>query len=155
MTSGAAWSIDVDRRYANAPMQRQLSGLTEVLRRADCVVYPIDIAGLRESGAGPLGQSGRGEDFLFALARGTGGELLQNGNDLGEQIARVAERTSLIYVLTYRPASGVAGGATRCASGAVKGARVSRAPAITTGAPSARLAVSGASRPRTSSRTRS
>jgi VWFA-related protein len=105
MTSGSAWTIDVDRRYANAPMQRQLTGLTEVLRRADCVVYPVDVAGLRESGDGPLGQSGRGEDFLFALARGTGGDLIKNGNDLNEQIARIAERTSLTYVLTYRPAS--------------------------------------------------
>jgi VWFA-related protein len=127
MTSGAAWTIDVDRRYANAPMQRQLSGLTEVLRRADCVVYPIDIAGLRESGAGPLGQSGRGEDFLFALASGTGGELLQNGNDLNEQIARIAERTSLIYVLTYRPASESREGAYHAlrVRTRVKGARVS------------------------------
>jgi VWFA-related protein len=127
MTSGAAWSIDVDRRYANAPMQRQLSGLTEVLRRADCVVYPIDIAGLRESGDGPLGQSGRGEDFLFALARGTGGELLQNGNDLNEQIARIAERTSLVYVLTYRPASESREGAYHAlrVRTRVKGARVS------------------------------
>jgi VWFA-related protein len=127
MISGAAWSIDVDRRYANAPMQRQLSGLTEVLRRADCVVYPIDIAGLRESGSGPLGQSGRGEDFLFALARGTGGELLGNGNDLSEQIARIAERTSLVYVLTYRPASEPREGAYHAlrVRTRVKGARVS------------------------------
>jgi VWFA-related protein len=127
MTSGAAWTIDVDRRYANAPMQRQLSGLTEVLRRADCVVYPIDIAGLRDSGDGPLGRSGRGEDFLFALAQGTGGELIKNGNDLGEQIARIAERTSLTYVLMYRPASKPREGAYHAlrVRTRVKGARVS------------------------------
>jgi len=105
MMSGAAWSIDVDRRYANAPIERQLSEVTEVLRRSDCVVYPIDIAGLQESGDGALGRSGRGEDFLFALAQETGGELIRNGNDFGEQIARVALRTSLTYVLSYRPAT--------------------------------------------------
>ena len=127
MMSGAAWTIDVDRRYANAPMQRQLSETTEVLRRADCVVYPIDIAGLRESGDGPLGKSGRGEEFLFALAQGTGGELIQNGNDLGEQIARIAERTSLTYVLTYRPASESREGAYHAlrVRARIKGARVS------------------------------
>lgn len=105
MMSGAAWSIDVDRRYANAPIERQLSGVTDVLRRSDCVVYPIDVAGLKKSGDGALGRSGRGEDFLFALAQGTGGEVIRNGNDLGEQISRVALRTSLTYVLSYRPAT--------------------------------------------------
>jgi VWFA-related protein len=127
MMSGAAWTIDVDRRYANAPMQRQLTGVTEVLRRSDCVVYPIDIAGLQEPGDGALGRSGRGEDFLFALAQATGGEVIRNGNDVGEQIARVAERTSLTYVLSYRPATESKDGtyhALRVRT-RVKGARVS------------------------------
>ena len=48
MLSGAAWSIDVDRRYANAPMRKQLADTAELLRRSDCVVYPIDIAGIRK-----------------------------------------------------------------------------------------------------------
>jgi VWFA-related protein len=127
MMSGAAWTIDVDRRYANAPIERQLSETTELLRRADCVVYPIDIAGLRESADVSLGTSGRGEDFLFALAQGTGGELIQNGNDLGDQIARIAERTSLTYVLAYRPASESRDGAYHAlrVRTRVKGARVS------------------------------
>ncbi len=127
MMSGAAWSIDVDRRYANAPIGRQLSGVTEVLRRSDCVVYPIDIAGLRDSGDGALGKSGRGEDFLFALAQETGGEVIRNGNDVGEQIARVAERTSLTYVLSYRPATESKEGAYHAlrVRTRVKGARVS------------------------------
>lgn len=128
MMSGAAWTIDVDRRYANAPMQRQLTDVTEVLRRSDCVVYPIDIAGLRDSGdGGPLGKNGRGEDFLFALAQATGGEVIRNGNDFDAQIARVADRTSLTYVLSYRPESESKDGtyhALRVRT-RVKGARVS------------------------------
>jgi len=99
--SGDAWSIDFDRRYANVPMQKQLVDTAELLRRSDCVVYPIDIAGVRNSSDGTIAPSERGEDFLFAFAHGTGGELIRNGNNLLEQIARVEEKTSLTYVLSY------------------------------------------------------
>src|SRR5258708_310831 len=34
MMSGAAWSIDVDRRYASGPVQRQLDGAVDLLRRS-------------------------------------------------------------------------------------------------------------------------
>jgi VWFA-related protein len=127
--SGDAWSIDFDRRYANTPMQKQLTDTTELLRRSDCVVYPVDIAGLRGSSDGSIAPSERGEDFLFALAQGTGGELIRNGNDLLAQISRVEEKTNLTYVLTYSPSSRADGKyhpirvRTR-----VKGARVSARP---------------------------
>lgn len=45
----------------------------------------------------------RGEDALFAFASGTGGELLSDDNDLEAQIRRVADRTSLTYVLSFSP----------------------------------------------------
>jgi len=107
--SGASWAIDYDKRYANAPVQNQLKETSELLRRSDCVVYPIDIAGLRTSSDGSVGLHQRGEDFLFALAHGTGGELIRNGNDIDRQIARIEEKTSLTYVLSYsssRPPDG-------------------------------------------------
>ncbi|HYK42083.1 MAG TPA: VWA domain-containing protein [Thermoanaerobaculia bacterium] len=127
--SGAAWSIDFDRRYANSPMQKQLADTAELLRRSDCVVYPVDIAGLRSSSDGTIAPAERGEDFLFALAHGTGGELIRNGNDLSTQIARVEEKTSLTYVLSYSSSASSDGKyhpirvRTR-----VKGARVSARP---------------------------
>jgi VWFA-related protein len=127
--SGAAWSIDFDRRYSNSPMQKQLADTAELLRRSDCVVYPVDIAGIRNSSDGTIAPAERGEDFLFALAHGTGGELIRNGNDLLGQIARVEEKTSLTYVLTYSSSASPDGGyhpirvRTR-----VKGARVSARP---------------------------
>lgn len=103
--SGAAWSIDYDRRYTNTPMTKQLSDTAELLRRSDCVVYPVDIAGLRTSADGAIAPAERGEEFLFALAHGTGGELIRNGNDLAAQIARIEEKTSLTYVLSYASSS--------------------------------------------------
>lgn len=62
--SGAAWSIDYDRRYANSPMSKQLSDTAELLRRSDCVVYPLDIAGLRTSSDGAIAPAERGKSFF-------------------------------------------------------------------------------------------
>jgi len=103
---GRFWAVDLDRRSTNTALQRQLDDTLTLLRRSDCVVYPIDIGGLKADGDVTVGApSGRahGEDALFAFATGTGGELLRNGNDLGDQLRRVAEKTSLTYVLTFRP----------------------------------------------------
>ncbi|HEY6147054.1 MAG TPA: VWA domain-containing protein, partial [Thermoanaerobaculia bacterium] len=127
--SGASWSIDFDRRYANTPMQKQLADTAELLRRSDCVVYPVDIAGLRTPSDGTIAPAERGEDFLFTLAHATGGELIRNGNDILAQIARVEEKTNLTYVLSYSSSANADGNyhpirvRTR-----VKGARVSARP---------------------------
>ena len=104
MTSGASWSIDVDRRYASGPIRRQLDGAVELLRRSDCIVYAIDVAGLADAGAGDatIGHTDRGADSLFAFAHGTGGELIARGNDFGDSLSRVAQRLSVTYVLTFR-----------------------------------------------------
>ena len=103
MFSGSFWTFDVDRRYPNSPLQRDLSDTVGLFRRSDCVVYPIDISGLQAEGDPNLGSSpGRGEEFLFALAHGTGGELIRNANDLTAQLKRIAEKTSLTYVLSFQ-----------------------------------------------------
>jgi VWFA-related protein len=100
---GRLWALDVDRRSANTPLQRQLDETLKVFRRSDCIVYPIDIGGLRADSDVSLGAVRRGEDALFAFANGTGGEVLRNGNDLSSQMGRIAEKTSLTYVLTFKP----------------------------------------------------
>jgi VWFA-related protein len=100
---GRLWALDVERRSANTPLQRQLDETLKLFRRSDCIVYPIDIAGLKVEGDASLGAVRRGEDALFAFANGTGGEVLRNGNDLTSQLRRIAEKTSLTYVLTFKP----------------------------------------------------
>jgi VWFA-related protein len=124
---GRLWALDVDRRSANTPLQRQLNETLTVFRRSDCVVYPIDIGGLKADGDVSLGAVRRGEDALFAFANGTGGELLRNGNDLSAQMRRIAEKTSLTYVLTFRPTKSVGEGKFHTLKVRVKskGARVS------------------------------
>jgi VWFA-related protein len=102
MYGGKFWTFDVDRRFADGPLQRDLAETIGLFQRSDCVVYPIDISGLKTEGDPSLGASGRGEESLFAFAHGTGGELLRNANDLTAQLKRIAEKTSLAYVLTFR-----------------------------------------------------
>jgi VWFA-related protein len=99
---GRLWALDVDRRSANTPLQRQLNETLTIFRRSDCVVYPIDIGGQKADGDVSLGAR-HGEEALFAFANGTGGELIRGGNDLSSQLRRVADKTSLTYVLTFRP----------------------------------------------------
>lgn len=100
---GRLWALDIDRRSANTPLQRQLEETLKLFRRSDCIVYPIDIGGLKADSDVSLGAVRRGEDALFAFANGTGGEVLRNGNDLTSQMRRIAEKTSLTYVLTFKP----------------------------------------------------
>jgi VWFA-related protein len=128
MLNGQFWQIDVDKRYSNTPLQETLDRTLGLFRRSDCNVYPIDIAGLKSEADVDLGGSGaRGEDALFQIASGTGGELIQNANDLNEQLERVAEKTSLTYVLSFSPGKSLGEGtfhriSVRCL---VKGVRVS------------------------------
>ena len=128
LLSGRFTELDAERRSANTPLQRQLEGTLTLLRRSDCTVYPIDLAGLTVQGDANLGPSAHGEDSLFAFANGTGGEVLKNNNDFDRQMRRIAEKTSLTYVLTFRPAKGSGTGAfhqLKVRARGVKGAQVS------------------------------
>ncbi len=101
--NGRFAEVDLEHRSANPPLQRHLEDTLSLLRRSDCTVYPIDLAGLKLAGDANLGPDAHGEDALFAFASGTGGEVLKNTNDFEGQIRRIAEKTSLTYVLSFRP----------------------------------------------------
>ncbi len=83
--------------------------MLEELRRADCVIQAVDIGGLRAGGDQSAGARTAGKDSLLAMARGTGGELIQNTNDLAGAIGGVLERTSVTYVLSFQPEKGAPG----------------------------------------------
>ncbi len=104
MFHGLYWLTDVDKRYSNNSLQRQLDDTLTLFRRSDCAIYAIDIAGLKADGDVSLSSAAaRGEAALFAFANGTGGELIQHANDLDAQMRRVQEMTSVTYVLSYSP----------------------------------------------------
>jgi hypothetical protein len=79
--------------------------MLESFRRADCTIQAVDIGGLRGTGEVQGGSAGRGKDALLQMAKGTGGELYENFNDLSAAMGKMLERTSVTYVLAVQPES--------------------------------------------------
>ncbi len=107
---------DAELRFGSGRLQSQLRELAEAMRRADCVMHSIDIAGLQNEGrqiTGGVGEirdvdvqrAGQGNDSLFFLARETGGTFFRNYNDLAAAMSGVLRATAVTYVLTIQPGS--------------------------------------------------
>ena len=106
LVSGEQWKVDQERRFGNSHLQSQVSLMTNLFRRSDCVVHAVDIAGLAKSmDLDPsLAQPQvRGETALFEIADATGGEVFRNANDFSGQLDRLIAQTSLVYVLAFQP----------------------------------------------------
>jgi VWFA-related protein len=103
---GEVWKIDTQQRFGSAGALKEVEGMLEELRRADCAVQAVDIAGLRgtQGGGGALGYERKGgRESLFQMARDTGGDLYENFNDLSAAMGKMLERTGVTYVLTIQP----------------------------------------------------
>ncbi|MFP5284592.1 MAG: VWA domain-containing protein, partial [Thermoanaerobaculia bacterium] len=97
---GAVWRVDSEERYGSSAALGDLERMLEELRRSDCRVHTIDVAGVRDGEAG----DGRGaRDSLFQIARDTGGDAYENFNDLSSAVGRLLERSGVTYVLTIQP----------------------------------------------------
>lgn len=73
---------------------REVTSVVQVFRLEDCVLHAVNVAGLSASRAN--------SEALFTLAHDTGGQLMENSNDLSGQISRIVEATSVVYVLTFK-----------------------------------------------------
>jgi VWFA-related protein len=104
IVSGEQWKVDGEKRFGNSHLQQQMNFMTDLFRRSDCVIHAVDIAGLaaKSDPGSPVTQV-RGENALFEIANATGGEVFRNDNDFHAQLERLAARTSLVYVLAFRP----------------------------------------------------
>ena len=108
--SGAIWFVDQDETFGNSGLQNDIAKMLEEFRRADCLIQAVDIAGLRV-GTSVDGQINNvtntrlsdSQDAMFYVADGTGGNLFENANNLGEQLEGVLEQSSLTYVLSFYP----------------------------------------------------
>lgn len=100
--SGRSYNVDNDARYGNTSLQNDLNRMLEEFRRADCVIQAVDIGGLRASGDARERGRASGEEALFVLANGTGGELFKDANNLREPLGRVLAHTSVTYQLTFQ-----------------------------------------------------
>jgi VWFA-related protein len=104
IVSGEQWKVDQEKRFGNTHLRQQVTFMTDLFRRSDCVIHAVDIAGLAvESDTASAAAPVRGENALFEIANATGGEVLRNDNDFRAQLERLVARTNLVYVLAFRP----------------------------------------------------
>ncbi|MCP4663627.1 MAG: VWA domain-containing protein, partial [bacterium] len=99
--SGNLWMVDNDEIFGNVNLQNDVEAMLEEFRRADCTVQAVDIAGLR---ANVDASRGSGRESLFVIADGTGGQLFEDTNDLGDQLEKALQLSTVTYVLTFQPA---------------------------------------------------
>jgi VWFA-related protein len=108
------YRTDSEVRFGSGRLQSELRRLAEAMKRADCVVHSIDIAGLQTEGRSISGEvgavrdqgvqhAGAGDDSLFYLAKETGGTFFRNYNDLAGAMSGVLHATSVTYVLSIQP----------------------------------------------------
>ena len=105
--SGALENVSSESRFGDTKALNQVEKMIEEFRRADCVVQAVDIGGLRAAGTteGNLARGRGGKDSLLQIAKGTGGELFENTNNLAGAMGEMLKRTSVTYVLSFQPDS--------------------------------------------------
>lgn len=77
-----------------------LKNALEDLKRSDCVLHAVDVAGLREAAEGTTAQMGSAQDVLYTMAAETSGQFVANSNDFSGQLQRVLDATRVVYVLS-------------------------------------------------------
>ncbi|HEY7574018.1 MAG TPA: VWA domain-containing protein, partial [Thermoanaerobaculia bacterium] len=102
--SGELWKVDSDARFGNTATRSVLLEALALFARSDAVLDTIDISGLRAESDATGAKAGSGTDALFAMAAATDGDLIRNANQLGGELAKLEERTALVYLLIYQPA---------------------------------------------------
>ena len=105
IASGETWKVNNEATYGSGAALSGMNRMIEEFRRADAVINAVDIGGLRVGGTVNTGSS-RGKErssSLFIMADGTGGELINNFNDLGLAMGELLERTSVTYLLAFQP----------------------------------------------------
>lgn len=109
MIKGDVWKVDPDRRFGNSALRSDLSDMGDFLQRSHCVIHTVDIAGFATELDGAVPGEPGGElprmtqNALFDLSSATGGEAFRSTTDIDGELRRLARRTSLVYVLAYRP----------------------------------------------------
>ncbi len=114
---GELWRVESEDRYGRNEVRTNLEQMFDVFRKTDCVLHAVDVSGLRtlspgveaesendEVPAARLGSHGRGRNSLYLMSSETGGRLFDNSNDVLDQLGKLQQETSLIYLITYTPA---------------------------------------------------
>jgi VWFA-related protein len=128
VSTGAIWRADVDARLGNSASQTLLGRMARTFRGSDVVLHAIDVRGLRVQNDVQEGAQLNSNAGLYALTRPTGGDVLQNSNDLAGGFSRLLHRQEVVYVLGFRAPAEQPGAfheLTVRLAGLPKGARIS------------------------------
>jgi VWFA-related protein len=92
---------DIQRRFGGPPqvdarLMRILNEMYRKFQAAGVILDSVDIAGTRHT------FNNLDNDALFMLARGTGGRVMQNRNDLSEAITDLTTTQQVVYLLGFR-----------------------------------------------------
>jgi hypothetical protein len=101
--NGELWKVNSDTRFGSFSTRQVLGDALSKLRSTDTVIHAIDISGLRAEGDMTKPPGAAGSETLFEIADGTGGELVRNANELGDQLQRIVEHTRIFYLLAFQP----------------------------------------------------
>jgi VWFA-related protein len=99
---GTGYLTDSAERFGSSETLNDVERMLEEFRRADCVVQAVDIGGLKTDTDMGVQRKG-GRDSLLQIAKGTGGELYENTNDLSGAMDEMLKRTGVTYVLAVQP----------------------------------------------------
>src|SRR5262249_21512093 len=107
LIQGEQWKVDSEKRFGDTTLRLEISEMGDLMRRSDCVIHAVDIAGIRSGADAEVGAPPEtpadGENSLFEIANGSGGDVFRNANDLRGQLDSLIAKTSLVYILAYRP----------------------------------------------------
>lgn len=98
-SGGRISSINSADRFGDNTTINGIMTMIDKLRRADCVVQAVQVG----AASGNETLSSPRAEGLFAMADGTGGELYRDYNDLDEVMSTLLQKTSVTYMLTFRP----------------------------------------------------
>lgn len=98
----AVLSDNSAERFGSTETLNDVEKMLEAMRRADCVVQAVDIGGLKADADQGFQRKG-GRDSLLQIAKGTGGELYENTNDLSGAMDEMLRLTGVTYVLAVQP----------------------------------------------------
>jgi VWFA-related protein len=96
---GAIQNIKSEDMFGDSTTQNGITTMIDELRRADCTIQAVQIG----AAEGQESLSSTRSDGLFVMADGTGGELYRDFNNLEQVMSGLLEKTSVTYVLTFRP----------------------------------------------------
>lgn len=108
---GQHWMVDTDDMYGNTPLQNDVRLMIEEFQRSDAVIQSVDISGLRADLRSEQGAQKMGQDALFWIAKETGGSLYREANELGSDLKKALNSSSVTYLLTFQPEDVVFDGA--------------------------------------------